>query len=372
MTTTLSRTGDPTGSGSVLHAAAVFCARWLLIGAAVAVLVWLALQLLIVVVPLAVALLLAALLGPFVTRLARLGLPRSLAAAVVLLGGLTAVAGALVFVVVSVVSNIPVLSEQLMASVQLGRDWAVHGPLGLAPEQITGVQQQVADWLASNQQRLAQGAVTTTSTVGTLLTGALLTLFSLVFFLYQGESLWRYTCGIMPAGQRERIVEAGRRAFVALTAFMRATTVVAAIDAAGVGIGLVIVGVPLAGPITALVFVGGFLPVVGALVSGLIAVLVTLVTQGFLAALVILVVVVAVQQLEGNVLQPWLLGDAVRVHPLAIVFGVTGGATVAGVIGAVLAVPLITTAHTAVITWIQSGSAGESPVSAQAHDSSGG
>src|SRR5699024_3612346 len=104
-------------------------------------------------------------------------------------------------------------------------------------------------------------------------------------------------------------------------------------------------------PLTALVFMGGFVPVLGAVVSGIVAVLVTLVTQGLVPAIIILVVVVLVQQLEGNVLQPWLLGDAVRIHPLAVVFGVTGGTTLAGVVGALVAVPLITTVHSAVTTW---------------------
>ncbi len=359
---------DSSGSGSALRAAAVFCARWLVIAAALAVVVWAATQLLIVVLPLAIALLLTALLRPFVAVLGRRGLPPSAATAIVVLSGLIAVVVVLTFVVVSVVSNVGVLSEQLAVSVRLARDWAVQGPLNLAPEQLAGLQQQAIEWLASNQQRLAQQAVTTTSTVGTFLTGMLLTVFALVFFLYDGSRMWHATCSIAPATQRARIFEAGRRSFHSLTAFMRATTLVAAADAAGVGLGLVLVGVPLAGPITALVFLGGFLPVVGAFVSGVIAVLITAVTQGLVPAMIILVVVIAVQQLEGNVLQPWLLGDAVRVHPVAIVFGVTGGATLAGVVGALLAVPLITTVHTAVTTWTQPHS-GESAATTTDHSS---
>ncbi|MHA6803667.1 AI-2E family transporter [Salinifilum ghardaiensis] len=340
---------------STLHAAAVFCARWLVIAAALALAGWVATRLLIVVFPLAVALLLAALLAPFVRALRRRGVPRSLTTATVVLTGIAAVAAVLTFVVGSFLSNLPVLAEQLGESLRLTRSWLVQGPLNLEPQQLTGLQQQITTWASNNQQGLARGALTTGSTVGSLLTGTLLTLFALVFFLHDGARLWNATCRIAPSTQRERIAAAGRRAFAALTAFMRATTLVAAVDAAGIGLALVLTGVPLAGPITALVFMGGFVPVIGALVSGVIAVLVTLVTQGLLPAAIILLVVVAVQQLEGNVLQPWLLGDAVRIHPLAIVFGVTGGTALAGVAGALFAVPLITTVHSAVTTWTHAG-----------------
>lgn len=336
---------------SVLHAAAAFCARWLVIAGALAVVGWVAVQLLIVVLPLVVAILLAGLLAPFVRGLTRRGVRRSLTTALVVLGGVAAVAAVVVFVIGSFVANLPVLSQQLADSVQLARSWAVNGPLNLDPQQLTGLQQQIAAWASNNQQGLAQGALATGSTVTTVLTGILLTLFALVFFLHEGERLWNAVCRIAPAAQRPRVLEAGHRAFTALSAFMRATTVVAAVDAAGVGLGLVLTGVPLAGPLTALVFMGGFVPVLGAVVSGVVAVVVTLVTQGLVPAIIILVVVVLVQQLEGNVLQPWLLGDAVRIHPLAIVFGVTGGTTLAGVVGALVAVPLITTVHSAVTTW---------------------
>lgn len=356
----------------MLPAAAAFCGRWLVIAAVVALVTWVVVQLKIVTLPLAIALLLASLLRPFVTVLGR-RVPPALATALVLLGGFVVLAGVVLLVVLSVLNNIDVLAEQLVASVGLARDWLVNGPFGVAPEQLTGVQQQATDWLASNSQQLAQQALTTTSTIGQLATGALLSLFALIFFLYEGDRLWQNTCRIVPGRERSRVVEAGQRSFRSLTAFMRATAVVAAVDAAGVGLGLLIVGVPLAAPITALVFLGGFLPVVGAFVSGLIAVLITAVTQGPIAAIIILVVVVLVQQLEGNVLQPWLLGDAVRLHPIAIVFGVTGGATIAGVAGALLAVPLMTVLHTAVITWTRGDESSSGPATGGSvpHDANG-
>ncbi|MBA8826530.1 putative PurR-regulated permease PerM [Saccharopolyspora lacisalsi] len=334
-----------------MPAAAAFCTRWLLIGVAVYALVRLAVRLQVVVIPVVVAVLLAALLAPLVTWLDNRGFPRWLATITVMLTGLAVLSGVLVFVVASFAASLPALSEQLVASVRSLHDWAVYGPLGLDPQQIGRMQQQVIGWLSSNQQRLASGALSTTFTVGGILGGMLLVLFSLVFFLHGGNRIWQSMCRIAPARQRERIELAGRRAFRSLTAYARATSLVAMADAIGIGAGLWIVGVPLAGPLTALVFLGGFLPVLGALVSGAIAVLVTLVTQGFLAALIILVVVVIVQQIEGNVLQPWLLGDAAQLHPLAVVLTVTAGASLAGVIGALLAVPLVTTVQSFVQTW---------------------
>lgn len=334
-----------------LAAMAAFCARLLIVGVALYVLGRIAARLQAIVIPVLVAVLLAALLAPLVTWLTRRRWPRWAATTTVLLGGLLAVAGVLTFVVVSFIAGLPALQQQLVASVQAAHDWAIHGPLGLDPQQLGQLQQQVVGWLQSNQQRLASGALTTAVTVGSLLTGAVLMLFALVFFLHSGGHIWRGISRIAPAGHRDNVERAGRRAFTALISYTRAVGLVAAADALGIGLGLWIVGVPLAGPLTALVFLSGFLPVLGAVVSGAVAVLVTLVTNGPIAALIILAVVLVVQQVEGNLLQPWLLGDAAQLHPLGVVLAVTTGATVASVTGALLAVPLVMVARACVQVW---------------------
>ncbi len=334
---------DRTGAERGFALLATWSMRWLLIALALWALFQAGRPVTGILVPVAIAILLAALLGPVVRQLRGWGWPRWLAAVTVLLGGLALVGGVVGFVVMSFLAGLPDLLRQLTTVVRSLHEWAVHGPLGLAPERIGWLQQEALGWLQQNQQQLTQGVMSTVFTLGSLLTSALLVVFSLVFFLYEGERLWRRTCGVLPERHRERVAGAGRDVFRSLTAYTRATTVVAIADAIGIGIGLFALGVPLAGPLTALVFLGGFLPVLGALVSGVIAVLITLVTKGLVTAVIVLAIVVVVQQLEGNVLQPWLVGDAARVHPLVVVLAVTAGGLVTGVIGALLAVPVVIT-----------------------------
>jgi predicted PurR-regulated permease PerM len=163
----------------------------------------------------------------------------------------------------------------------------------------------------------------------------------LIFFLYDGARIWEFAVRGVPRQARNRVNVAGRRAFAALVSYTRAVTVVAATDALVVGLGLWLIGVPLVVPLTVLVFFGAFIPTVGAIVTGAIAVLIALVAKGFLAAVLVLVVLIVVGELEGHVLQPLLLGRAVRLHPLAVVLPVATGFVLTGVIGALLAVPLV-------------------------------
>lgn len=336
---------------SALTTAAWFCARWLVIGVFLYALGRVAMQVQAVLIPILIAVLLAALFAPVVSWLTRRSWPRWAATTVVLVTGLAAVGGVLTFVAISFAQGLPALSEQLVASVQMVRTWAIQGPLGLGQQQVTGLEQQLLSWLSNNQQRLAGGAFTTALTAGSLLVGAILALFSLVFFLHHGSRIWTSLSRIAPARQQHKVVEAGGKAFQALVSYTRASALVAVADAAGIGLGLWVMGVPLAGPLTTLVFLGAFLPVLGALVAGSVAVLITLVTSGPVAALVILAIVLVVEQLEGNVLQPWLLGDAAQLHPLTVVVAVATGATVAGVVGALLAVPLVTTVRAFLTVW---------------------
>jgi predicted PurR-regulated permease PerM len=163
--------------------------------------------------------------------------------------------------------------------------------------------------------------------------------FILIFFLYDGPGIWRFVTRGVPARVRDRVDVAGRRGFAALVSYVRATAAVALVDAIGIGIGLAIIGVPLVIPLSALVFLTAFVPIIGAVLAGVVAVLVAMVAKGFVAALFVLAVVIGVNQLESHVLQPFLLGRAVRLHPLAVVFAT--GLITAGIAGALLAVPLL-------------------------------
>ena len=165
--------------------------------------------------------------------------------------------------------------------------------------------------------------------------------FTLIFFLHGGAGIWQFLLSVIPSDSRSRVDVAGRRGLAALVAYVRATAVVAVVDAVVIGIGLAVLGVPLAVPLAALVFLGAFVPIIGAVVAGGVAVLIALVAQGPISALIVLGIIIAIMQLEGHVLQPLLLGRAVKLHPLAVVLAITTGLVVAGIAGALLAVPLL-------------------------------
>lgn len=320
----------------------------------VAATLWVAGQLLarltFVVISVTIALLLAALFAPAVDLLDRRGLPRALATAIVLVGGLTSVATVVGFVVRAVVTGLPSLGSRLIESYGQLRRWLTDGPFGLSGEELDGLVEEANSWLARNRSELASGVLGALSTVGSVLAGILLAVFILVFFVHDGPRMWTLLISPIPEPTRERVGEAGRQAFRDLTAFVRATVVVALIDAVGIGLGLWITGVPLVLPLAALVFLGAFVPIIGAFTSGLVAVLVALVSQGPLIALVVAGVVVAVQQLEGNALEPLLVSKSVKLHPVAVILAIAIGLELAGIAGAVLAVPVLTTVRSVVRT----------------------
>ena len=325
----------------VLRVAAALGWRLLVVIAAIYVLGIVVSRLAAVVVPVAVAVLLAALLSPAVQALRRHGVPRAAAAALVLVGGLAALGGVLTFVVVTFVRGVPALAAQLSASVDTVVGWLTTGPLQLSATQLAGIQAQVLSTLSANQASITSGALTTAATLGETVTEMLLVVFVLIFLLHGGAGIWQFLLGAVPGGVRTRVDVAGRRGLAALVSYVRATAVVAVVDALAIGIGLAVLGVPLAVPLAALVFLGAFVPIIGAVVGGGVAVLVALVANGPVSALIVLGIIIAVMQLEGHVLQPLLLGRAVKLHPLAVVLAIATGLVVAGIAGALFAVPLL-------------------------------
>jgi putative heme transporter len=339
--TRFDRAGDNDLVPRVLRVTAAFGWRLLVVVGALYVLGIVVSYLAAVVVPVAVALLLAALLSPAVHRLQVRGVPRGVATALVMLGGLAALGGVLTFVVVTFVRGVPALTAQLSTSVSTIVNWLTTGPLQLSARQLSGVQTQVLDTLSANQSTITSGALTTAATIGETVTETLLVLFTLIFFLHGGPGIWQFLLGVAPDDVRTRVDVAGRRGVAALVSYVRATAVVAVVDAVAIGIGLTVLGVPLAVPLAALVFLGAFIPIIGAVIGGGVAVLVALVANGPVAALIVLGIIVAVMQLEGHVLQPLLLGHAVKLHPLAVVLAIAAGLVVAGIGGALFAVPLL-------------------------------
>jgi putative heme transporter len=294
-----------------------------------------------VVIPIAVALLLAALLAPAVRWLHVRGVPKALATALVMIGGLAGLGGVLTFVIVTFVRGAPALGAQLNTSITAVVNWLTTGPLRLSEQQLRDMQDGVLARLSANQDNITTGAISTATTIGRLVAEILLTVFVLVFFLHGGLGIWQFLLRVVPGHVRTRVDVAGRRGLAALVSYVRATAVVAVVDAVAIGIGLAVLGVPLAVPLAALVFIGAFIPIIGAVVAGGVAVLIALAANGPVSALIVLAIIIAVMQLEGHVLQPLLLGRAVKLHPLAVAIAIASGLLVAGIPGALLAVPLL-------------------------------
>ncbi|WP_406040287.1 AI-2E family transporter [Micromonospora sp. NBC_00898] len=302
----------------------------------------------IVIIPLAVALLLSALLAPAVGWLLKARFPRSLATGVVLVGGLAAVIGTLTLVVNEFIQGVPELSEKSSQGVRQIQNWLKTGPLHLSDSQLNRYIDEAQGWINGNTEKFTSGALSTAATLAEVLTGTILVLFATFFFLRDGSRIWRFLVRLLPVAARWKVDDAGRASWSTLGAYVRATVLVAFIDAVGIGIFLVVFDIPFAFPLAALVFLGAFIPIVGAALSGVVAVLVALVDSGPIKALIILGVVIGVQQVEGHVLQPLIMGRAVAIHPLAVIIGIAAGVVLAGITGALVAVPLIAVLNTAV------------------------
>jgi putative heme transporter len=294
-----------------------------------------------IVLPVGIALLLAALLSPAVSRLDMMGVPRALAVAAVLVLGLGALGAILTFVVLQFVDGLPALRAQVTEAIDQVNVWLSTGPLQLSDGELQGMLDRAKESIQGNQDAVASHVLHSAMTLGHLLTAAVLTIFTLIFFLYDGERIWRFLTRLAPVEHRDRVDVAGRRGFAALVSYIRATVVVALIDALLAGVGFALVGLPLAAPLAALVFLGAFVPILGAFVAGAVAVLVALVAQGWISALVVLGILLAIAEIEGHVLNPLLLGRAVHLHPLAVVLAIGVGLAAAGIPGAVLSVPLL-------------------------------
>jgi predicted PurR-regulated permease PerM len=340
--------GDADAVDPFVRKAAAWAWRLLVILAAILALLWLVAKLKVIVVPVALAVILTALLVPAVDWLDRRGAPRGGAVALVLLSAFALFGGIMTFVVSQFVSGLPDLTEQVTRSIDNATRWLIEGPAHLSREQIDKAGDAAVKALRDNQEKLTTGALSTAATITEIVTGALLMLFTLIFLLYGGRNIYAYLTRIVPARTRERVRDAGRAGFGSLIGYVRATFLVALVDAIGIGTGLAVMSVPLALPLASLVFLGAFIPLVGAVISGFFAVVVALLAKGFVYALITFGLIIAVQQLEAHVLQPLVMGRAVSIHPLAIVLAIATGAVLAGIIGALLSVPVLAFLNSAI------------------------
>ena len=299
-----------------------------------------------VVIPVLVAVLLSALLVPVVRALQRLRLPRGPASGVTVVGTIVVVSGLLTLAGAQISSGFSNLSTQVGEGVRQLRDLA-RGNLGITDQQINAAVERAKETFTSGGD-LAGRATSVGTSAGHFVAGMIIALFATFFFLYQGEQIWAWVVRLLPRRARAKTDSSGRRAWLSLTAFVRATVIVAAVDAVGIALGALILGLPLVPAIGILVFISSFVPIIGAVLSGAVAVLVALVSQSVWVALIMLGVVLAVNQLESHVLQPFLLGRAVSVHPLAVILAIAAGVTIAGIVGALLAVPCAAVANAVV------------------------
>ena len=311
--------------------------RGLVIGAALVAVLYLTGLLSEVVIPILVAMLLAALLQPIYNALTRI-MPRGAAAGVTVFGTLAVVFGMLSFVGTQLTSQITDIGTKVTDGIDQIRKW-LNTTFGVTDTQLEGYVGKLRDWVSSGN--LTDTAASAGLTATHIVAGFFIAMFSLYFFLYDGPLVWGWVVRLFPKNAREKVHSSGLIAWTQLSAFTRATLIVAAVDAAGIGIGAAILGVPFASGIALLVFFGAFIPVVGATVSGAVAVLLALVALGPLQALIMLGIILAVQQIEAHLLQPILVGRVMKIHPLAILLGIATGVILAGIVGGLIAVPTV-------------------------------
>lgn len=333
----------------LLGRVAIRSAQVLVVVALVVALVYVLVELRLIVVPFMIALLLASAVTPIVTRVSRLGAPRGLAAFAAVVTGIGAIGLAGLFVVDAAVGEFDDLREQAGQGIDELQSFLVEGPLPIDAAQLDRARASVVEALQGEQFR--DGALSGAVAAAEGLAGLFLTIVILYFLLKDGPRIWAFVLRPLDGQRRERAERIGHRSVAALGGYVRGTATVALVDAVVIGIALAVLGVPLALPLAVIVFIGAFIPLLGATVAGALAALVALVANGPVVALIVLGIVIAVNQLEGDVLAPILLGRAVSLHPLAILIALTAGTIVAGVIGALLAVPLVAVLWTAVVSW---------------------
>jgi len=331
------RPSVPTG----IHLAAAWSWRFIAIVAALAVAVLLIIQLSFLVIPLLIAVLLAVLAAPVAQWLRRHRVPGWLATLLTIVGLLSAVTGLVWLVVEQIRQDWTSLQERSVVAYEDFIAYLLESPLHVTEAQLNVWLEQLAEQLNLNSAWILSGALSISSSVGSVLVGAGLAVFALVFFVHDGERILRWLIGLLPQEARAPVAGASHRGFETLTRFVSVQIFVAVVDAIGIGLGAFFLGLPLVIPIAVAVFLGGFVPIIGAFAAGGLAAFIALVYEGPIAALIMIAIVLAVQQLEGQILQPLVMGAAVRVHPLAVVLAVAAGGFLAGIPGVLFAVPIV-------------------------------
>jgi putative heme transporter len=340
------------GRGTAIGEGMTWTARWslrLILVVAGTVLVWMLIGALwSIVMPTLLAVILATMLWPPTAWLRRHRFPPALAATTVLLAGIVVLAGLITLITTSVVGSVPEITASATSGIQAIQQWLSGPPLNLAQSQLDAALQTATAQLQQSVSAITASVLTGVGSVASGVITALLTLVLAFLFVKDGPRFLPWLRSVAGEGAGGHMAEVLRRIWNTLGDFIRVQALVALVDGVLIGVGLVVLGVPLAIPLAVLTFLGGFVPIVGALVAGALSVLVALVSNGFTTALIVLVIIVLVQQLEGNVLQPVLQGRSLRLHAAVVLLAVTAGSTLYGIAGAFLSVPVVAAA--AVVT----------------------
>ena len=324
-------------------------AQLILVIVLAAVAVFALVQLKLVVIPLLIALILAAALSPVITFLRKRGVSAILSTWITLIAGVVVFGGLITLIVFAVRDQWGELVASASEGIDQLHEFVENGPIPIDQAQLDSVRDTAVDFLTSSQ--FGSGALAGVSVAGELITGIVLAVVILFFFLKDGDRIWAFFLRPFSGHVLDRGHRIGQTAVKTLGGYVRGTATVAAVDAIAIGVGIAIVGVPLALPLAVIVFLSAFIPLIGATVAGILAALVALVAVSPLAALVVVIIVIAVNQLEGNFLQPVVMAQSLKLHPLVILLALTAGTILGGIIGAVLSVPIAAVGWAIVKTW---------------------
>ncbi|MCC3284072.1 MULTISPECIES: AI-2E family transporter [Arthrobacter] len=330
--------------------AALRSAQVLLVLLLIAVAVFALRQVTLVVIPVLLALILAAAIAPFVNWLRRKGWPGALATGTSFLLLLVVFGGLVTGIVFAVRSEWRTLVDQAVAGFDELYALIQSGPLAIDSAVIEDSRDAVLDFATSST--VGNGALAGLSAAGSFATGFVLMAVVLFFFLKDGDKIWTFILRWFSAESRQKADLSGARTLEVLGNYVRGTAIVAAVDAVCIGAALFFLGVPLALPLAVIVFVGAFIPLVGATAAGVLAALIALVANGPFVALIVIIVIIAVNQLEGNFLQPVVMGKTLSIHALVILLALTAGTILAGIIGAILSVPIAAVGWAVIKVWI--------------------
>ena len=342
-----------------LGRASIRAVQMIVLLAAAVIVVYVLIRLKLLVIPLMIALILAAALHPVVRSLHRRGVRGSLATWITFLSAVLVLGGVVTGIVFAVRSEWDELVTAGVAGLERLQAFVVSGPIPIGQQALDDGITSVVEFATSSRFRVE--ALLGISAAAEVVTGVLLVAVILFYFLKDGGRMWAFFLRPFRGERREKLVRSGTTTLQVLGNYVRGTAVVALLEAVVIGATLLILRVPLALPLAVLIFLGGFVPIVGAALIGVRAALVALVANGPVVALVVIAVVVAINQLDGRVLQPIVMGKALSLHPLVVLLALAGGGILAGIVGAVLAVPLTAVAWTVLLIWYESPAEPDAP-----------